>query len=263
MPFSLDFRKLFARGDLGLQLLERPLLDLPDFFDLRALAGILGASRRFGLRLDAHCDHVYFVGREVDFRHCVAPDSERSNVGKIAEIARRVKRNLSWDEYRLLDKNVRQMPEGELVPTHDVEGRELPDPVPIAPPVGWFKQPSMFDVVRNMVRSEHLRLAAEAGGAESFEDASDFEVEDELFPTSQFEDEADFEPPPDFEARRQAMYRERFWAEQDASGYEAWVKSAQEAGHLPRTSASAPKAPAEPKAKRPDPASPEPAGDPA
>lgn len=184
-------------------------------------------------------------------------------MGKIAEMARRVKRNLSWDEYRSLDKNTRVMDGGEVVPTHDVQGRELPDPVPIAPPVGWFKQPSMFDVVRNMVRSEQLRIAAEAGGAESFDDASDFEVDDEIFPTSQFEDADDFEPPPDFEARRQAMYRERFWAEHDSLGYDDWVKAAQDAGQLPRPASSAPKAPAEPKAKRPSSPPPESAGDPA
>lgn len=174
-------------------------------------------------------------------------------MAKMVEIARRVKRALTWDEYRSLDKNVRETPEGELVPTHDVYGREIPDPVPIAPPVGWFKQPSMFDQVRQMVRSEQLRMYAEAQGNETFEDASDFEVEDEMFPTSQFEDADDFEPPPDFEARRQAMYRERFWQENDMAGYDDWVRQAQEAGQLPsRKAASAPAKPARPAEQPPE-----------
>lgn len=89
-------------------------------------------------------------------------------------------------------------------------GREVVDHVPIAPPIGWFKQPSMFDQVRNMVRSEHMRMYAEARGAETFEEASDFEVEDEMFPTSQFEDERDFEPLEDLQARRQAEFEREY-----------------------------------------------------
>lgn len=179
-------------------------------------------------------------------------------MGKIAEMARRVKARMSWDEYRALDKNVRIMPEnGEVVPAHDVDGREIPDPVPIAPPIGWFKQPSMFDHVRAMVRSEQMRMYAETQGAETFDDASDFDVPDDMFPASQFEAEDDFEPPVDFEARRQAMYRERFWAENDMAGYEEWVAEAQKAGKLPasRKSASAPAEPARPASKPPEPGS--------
>lgn len=95
----------------------------------------------------------------------------------------------------------------------DTDGREIPDPVPIAPPIGWFKQPSMFDQVRDMVRSEHLRLYAEAQGAESFEEANDFEVEDEMFPTSPHEGE--FYSAEELQARRQAAFREQFLKERD------------------------------------------------
>lgn len=94
-------------------------------------------------------------------------------------------------------------------------GKELPDPVPIAPPIGWYKQPSMFDQVRNMVRSEHLRMYAEAQGEETFEEASDFDVEDDIFPASQYEDQADFEPLQDLQARRQKAFREEFLRERD------------------------------------------------
>lgn len=74
----------------------------------------------------------------------------------------------------------------------DDRGRELLDPRPLAPPVGYQKQPSMIEHIRAMVRSEALRQAAEAHGAESFEDADDFDVGDDYDPTSPYEGE--FEP---------------------------------------------------------------------
>lgn len=61
----------------------------------------------------------------------------------------------------------------------DELGREIPDPVPLAPPVGYHKQESLFTLVRDMVRSEALRREALAQGYESFEEADDFNVLDE------------------------------------------------------------------------------------
>lgn len=116
--------------------------------------------------------------------------------------------------YFLLDKNVRVAPDGEVVPRRDALGRELLDPVPVAPPVGWFKQPSMFDQVRDMVRGEHLRMYAEAQGAETFDEANDFDVEDDLHPVSPYE--AEFEPLQDLQARRQSEFREQFLKEREA-----------------------------------------------
>lgn len=85
------------------------------------------------------------------------------------------------EEY-LDDKNRRLTP----------DGLEIPDPTPVAPPVGYVKQPSLVEQIRAMVRSEKLRLEAEAMGAETFEDADDFDVGDDFDPTSPYE--ADFEP---------------------------------------------------------------------
>ena len=147
------------------------------------------------------------------------------------DIMRRVKRALSWDEYRALDKNNRVTPEGEVVPVRDELGRELPDPVPLAPPVGWFKQPSMFDHVRDMVRSEHLRMYAEAQGAETWEEAQDFDVEDETIPTSIYE--GDFEPLEDLQERRQAMFRQRWLEERELGEYGQWKEREQLEGRLP------------------------------
>lgn len=77
---------------------------------------------------------------------------------------------------------------------HDKEGRELPDPTPVAPPVGYVKQKSMTEIIREQVRSHHLQAAAEAQGLETFEEAEDFDIGDDLDPSTPYE--AVFDPPP-------------------------------------------------------------------
>lgn len=72
----------------------------------------------------------------------------------------------------------------------------IPDDTPMQPPLGFIKQPSMVEHVRNMIRSEQLRQAAEQAGAESFEEADDFDLEDaDELPHSRYEMEDNFEPP--------------------------------------------------------------------
>lgn len=71
-------------------------------------------------------------------------------------------------------------------------GREYPDPTPIAPPVGFIKQPTLAETMRQMVRSEELKRAARESGAETFEEADDFDVGDDYDPKSPYEEE--FEP---------------------------------------------------------------------
>lgn len=175
------------------------------------------------------------------------------------DIVRRVKKYLSWDEYRALDKRNRDVvvEGGEIarVPTHDSEGRELPDPVPVAPPIGWHAQPSMFEVMRDMIRSAHLKELADAQGDESFEEAQDFDVEDDDFPQSPYE--GDFDALEDLQLRRQNNFRRRFIEEEENASYVEWrdkvIKEQQETGGsaLSRKSASAPEA-------RPSPQPPEP-----
>lgn len=74
------------------------------------------------------------------------------------------------------------------------DGRQLPDPVPLAPPIGYKKQPSMVEIVREMVRSERLKMEAEAAGHETFEESEDFEVDDDG-PDLKSGWENDFDPP--------------------------------------------------------------------
>lgn len=56
---------------------------------------------------------------------------------------------------------------------------EVVSAVPIASPVGYVKQPSLSERIRAMVRSEHLRAAAEGAGYETFDEAEDFDVDDD------------------------------------------------------------------------------------
>lgn len=154
---------------------------------------------------------------------------------------------LAVEDYLKLPKMRRRDPE---------TGKEIVDPVPLAPPIGWFKQPSMFDQVREMVRGEHLRMAALASGAETFEDANDFDVDDDIFPASPHEMD-DFAPLEDLQARRQTAFREEFlrerqerqmkrerrqWAEEDAQASSARSASS--------GAPAAPKAAAEGEAQR-------------
>lgn len=70
----------------------------------------------------------------------------------------------------------------------DEAGKFYPDPTPVAPPIGYVQEPSMFDRVREMVRRETSRVAADKG-FESFEEANDFDTDDyEEEPFSPYEE---------------------------------------------------------------------------
>lgn len=62
---------------------------------------------------------------------------------------------------------------------YDDKGREVLDPTPVALPVGWKRPESLQELVQRMVR-EHVSRVAAAEGEESFDEADDFEVEDDL-----------------------------------------------------------------------------------
>lgn len=103
----------------------------------------------------------------------------------------RPKRQMSEEDYnlRLLAKGLG--PEGFM-----------PDPVPIAPPIGYKRQPTMVEIVRNAVRSERLKLEAEIAGFETFDESEDFDVGDmDEMPRSQHE----WEGQPTIAEMRQAV----------------------------------------------------------
>lgn len=78
----------------------------------------------------------------------------------------------------------------------DKYGREMVSPLPIAPPIGYKKSPTLAEQIRAMVVSEKLRQEALAAGAETFEEADDFDVGDDYDPTSPYEVDFDPLPPP-------------------------------------------------------------------
>lgn len=78
--------------------------------------------------------------------------------------------------------------------SHDELGREIPDPRPLAPPLNYKRSPTIAEQMRSMILSEKLKQEALAAGAETFEEADDFDVGDDFDPTSPYEEV--FEPLP-------------------------------------------------------------------
>lgn len=65
---------------------------------------------------------------------------------------------------------------------------EKPDPVPMAPPVGYTPTPPLEDLVRTMITGHLLREAAAKEGFETFDEADDFEVGEDYDPRSPYEE---------------------------------------------------------------------------
>ncbi|UDN67831.1 hypothetical protein [robinz microvirus RP_142] len=75
------------------------------------------------------------------------------------------------------------------------DGREYPDPIPTAPPVGYKTPPTIMDMIKSMIHSEQLNQKAQAEGFDTFDEAEDFDIEDDpLDPHTEYE--AVFDPPP-------------------------------------------------------------------
>lgn len=71
-------------------------------------------------------------------------------------------------------------------------GQEIVDSRPMSPALGKKPEMHIRDYVKTLVHSERLMQELEAQGAETFEEANDFEVGDDYFPDSQYEN--DLEP---------------------------------------------------------------------
>lgn len=65
------------------------------------------------------------------------------------------------------------------------------DPTPLAIPVGMKKPESIAEMVQRLVRSAEMRRYAESQGAETFEEAEDFDVGDDMDPSAPYELEFD------------------------------------------------------------------------
>lgn len=67
-----------------------------------------------------------------------------------------------------------------------VNGKEVVDQTPVSVPSGWSRPEPLADTIRRMVRAEVSRAAA-AEDMETFEEADDFDCEDDDDPLSQYE----------------------------------------------------------------------------
>lgn len=97
------------------------------------------------------------------------------------------------------------------------DGSQVLSPIPIAPPIGYKKAPSMVEIVRDMVRSERLAQEAAAMGRETFEESEDFDVGDED-PLMRSPWENEFDPPLEtlLAAGREALAAKQAAKPQDA-----------------------------------------------
>lgn len=90
-------------------------------------------------------------------------------------------------------------------------GGEIHDPTPVAPPIGYNPSLSFEERIRIAIRSEHMAAAAERDGRESYAEFNDFGDEiddDEIFPSSRFEQVA-------MDARRLGAEYQRSKAERE------------------------------------------------
>lgn len=86
-------------------------------------------------------------------------------------------------------------------PDHEFQDKveraaEYPDPTPMAPPIGYKKVPSIWEQQKALIRA--ARLEEHEAGMETFEEADDFDVDDDFEPSTPFEAGFDYptEPPP-------------------------------------------------------------------
>lgn len=72
-----------------------------------------------------------------------------------------------------------------------VDGKEVGDPTPVAPPVGLTRELTMADRIQQMVRRE-VSQRAEALGMETLDEANDFDMPDDpLDPSTPYEEQFD------------------------------------------------------------------------
>lgn len=92
-------------------------------------------------------------------------------------------------EERPVHKHRNRVDEGKL--TED--GREIVSSTPMAPPLGFIKQPSLHELMRAMVLAHHDQIRRGVD-AETFEEADDFDVDDQDEPDRNSPYEANFDP---------------------------------------------------------------------
>lgn len=79
--------------------------------------------------------------------------------------------------------------DGEIVSSgqNDV-GQEMPDPTPMALPLGMSHHATLADMIQRMLRHQLMAQAATEEGFDTFEEGEDFDIEDDpLDPHTQYE----------------------------------------------------------------------------
>lgn len=66
------------------------------------------------------------------------------------------------------------------------KGHQVPDPTPVEVPVAFRRPPTMDEMIRAHIRRE-MSLQAQAQGLETFEEADDFDVDEDPDPVSEYE----------------------------------------------------------------------------
>lgn len=114
-------------------------------------------------------------------------------------------------------------------PRLDEKGHEIPDPQPVEVPAGFKRPETLAEQIRRLVRNEEFQRDLAAQGMETFEEAEDFEIDDDMFdPSSPFEEV--FDPvlgrgiTLDEFRRNEAVYQQRF-IEADKAAYAAMEAS--------------------------------------
>lgn len=62
---------------------------------------------------------------------------------------------------------------------YNAQGEEIPDSTPVELPVGFTRPKTLQETMRDLLRNEEVRRALEKHDMETFEEADDFEMEDE------------------------------------------------------------------------------------
>lgn len=101
----------------------------------------------------------------------------------------------------------------------DENGHEIPDQTRLTLPLNFKRPETLAEQVQRLVRT-HVSAEAAQAGAESFEEAEDFDVGDDIDPTSPYEEH--FDPvlgkgiTADEFRQNEKVYRERYLAAQKA-----------------------------------------------
>jgi len=74
----------------------------------------------------------------------------------------------------------------------DEHGREKPNPLPLAPPVGYVKRKTIAETIREAIAQASFEAAQR--GAETEAEANDFEVGEDMDPYSPWENDFEIDP---------------------------------------------------------------------